>query len=121
MAESGGTPLGRFAINYASEARSSPENNTFNPLFTAWTVQKHSSAGTGAAATSTCLRAKTRWREDGGGGGRRHLAEAAATNLRGAQVSLWADFEKLVFSCEKVGKKTFLISAELNKTLPTYS
>lgn len=88
MAESGGTPLGRFAINYASEARSSPENNTFNPLFTAWTVQKHSSAGTGAAAaTSTCLRAKTRWREDGG---RQHLAEAAATNLRGALVSLLA-------------------------------
>lgn len=105
MAESGGTPLGRFAINYASEARSSPENNTFNPLFTARTVQKHSSAGTGAAAaaaTSTRLRAKTRWREDGG---RQHLAEAAATNLRGALVSLWADFEKLVFSCEKVGKE----------------
>lgn len=45
------------------------------------------SAGTSAAATSTCLRTKTRWREDGDG---QHLAEDAATNLRGALVSLLA-------------------------------
>lgn len=123
-----------IAINYASEAQSSLENNMFNPLLTASTVQKTLAAGT-AAAAATCTTFVWGEKQDGRktgaptpGRGCRHSPEGGVSESVDS-CHKRADFQKWVFlhlvkskASETGGKKkTFRISAEFSKTLLIYS